>query len=155
MAAYYFKMRLAVGCDHFAAANAGTPKWQQNGVPALRLSHPTKHSDSISALPWISWHQQMQSGRTLDHAPPDYCSPRRFLLHNLLRIAVSSGASGPRFGWRQAAPKRMQAAAVHGSVCVFGRTTHNVHASLACQMRNKLNRPWSHSDHPEIHRKNS
>ena len=51
-AAHYLKMRLAVGCDQFAAANAGTQKWQQNGVPALRLSHPTRHSDSINVLPW-------------------------------------------------------------------------------------------------------
>ena len=52
-AVHCFKMRLALGCDQFAAANAGTPKWQQNGVPALRLSHPTRRSDSTNALPWV------------------------------------------------------------------------------------------------------
>ncbi len=51
-ASHYLKMRLAVGCDQFAAANTGTQKWQQNGVPALRLSHPTRRSDSTNVLPW-------------------------------------------------------------------------------------------------------
>ena len=35
----------------FAEANAGTPEWQQNGVPALRLSHPAKHAEQIMLYP--------------------------------------------------------------------------------------------------------
>jgi hypothetical protein len=52
-AAHYFEMGQAVGCDKFAVANAGTPIGSKNGVPALRLSHPTKYSDSTNALPLL------------------------------------------------------------------------------------------------------
>jgi hypothetical protein len=47
-AAHYFKLGQAVGCDK---QRAGTPIRSKNGVPALRLSHPTKYSDSKNALP--------------------------------------------------------------------------------------------------------
>jgi hypothetical protein len=53
LGSHYFKMGQAVGCDKFAVANAGTPVGSKNGVPALRLSHSTKYSDSTNALPLL------------------------------------------------------------------------------------------------------
>lgn len=55
--------------------HAGTPIGTKNGVPALRLSHSAKHSDSISALPCVATRGRFNTDRIpLSYARSEFLS---------------------------------------------------------------------------------